>query len=82
MAQFTVRNLEDDVKRRLQERAARHGTSMEEEVRCILRNALNAGPRPITGLGTRFARRFAGCGLTEPLPEARGQTVRSAKLEE
>ena len=33
MAQFVVRNLEDDVKARLKRRAARHGRSMEEEAR-------------------------------------------------
>jgi plasmid stability protein len=40
MAQFIVRNLEDDVKARLKRRAARHGHSMEEEVRQILRSAV------------------------------------------
>ena len=40
MAQFTVRNIEDDIKVRLKRRAVRHGTSMEAEVRQILRNAL------------------------------------------
>lgn len=35
MAQFIVRNLEDDVKARLKRRAARHGRSMEEEARHI-----------------------------------------------
>ena len=39
MAQFTVRNVEDDIKARLKRRAARHGVSMEAEVRQILRNA-------------------------------------------
>ena len=34
------RNLEDDVKTRLQERARRHGRSTEEEVRDILRHAV------------------------------------------
>ena len=40
MAQFTVRNLEDDVKARLKRRTARHRRSMEEEVRHILRDAV------------------------------------------
>ena len=39
MAQFVVRNLEDDVKARLKRRAAHHRRSMEEEVRHILRDA-------------------------------------------
>ncbi len=40
MAQFVVRHLEDEVKKRLKRRAARHGRSIEEEARDILRNAL------------------------------------------
>ncbi len=79
MAQFTVRNIEEDVKVRLKRRAVRHGTSMEAEVRQILRNAVKdevvgAGP----GLGSRIAARFARVGLTDPLPEFRGQAPRPA----
>lgn len=40
MATMTIRNLDDDLKARLRLRAARHGQSMEEEVRSILRGAL------------------------------------------
>jgi plasmid stability protein len=36
MAAIVVRNLDEDVKRRLRMRAARHGRSMEAEVRAIL----------------------------------------------
>lgn len=36
MAAIMVRNLDEDVKRRLRIRAARHGRSMEAEVRAIL----------------------------------------------
>ena len=36
MAQFIVRDLEDDVKARLKRRALHHGRSMEEEIRHIL----------------------------------------------
>lgn len=43
MANITIRNLEDDVKTRLRVRAAEHHRSMEEEVRSILRAAVNAG---------------------------------------
>jgi plasmid stability protein len=47
MATMTIRNLEDGLKSRLRVRAAEHGRSMEEEVRCILRDALD-GHRPGT----------------------------------
>src|SRR3954470_13192199 len=74
MAQLVVRNLEEDVKMRLQKRAKRHGRSMEEEVRDILRAAVNKeSSRPAEGLGTRIANRFRGLGLKEPFPELRGE---------
>ena len=82
MAQFTVRDIEEEVKLRLKRRAALHGTSMEAEVRQILRNAVKdevppAGP----GLGSRMAARFARIGLPDPLPELRGQTARPAAFD-
>jgi plasmid stability protein len=49
MASITIRNLDDDLKKRLRMRAAGHGRSMEEEARDILRDALEK-PRPKTGL--------------------------------
>jgi antitoxin FitA len=67
MAQLIVRNLDDDVKERLQERARRHGRSTEEEVRSILRQAVLADDRADVPLGTRLAGRFAGAGLTAEL---------------
>ena len=39
MAQVVVRDLEDDVKKRLKRRAQRHGRSMEEEARHIFPDA-------------------------------------------
>jgi len=56
MAQFVVRDLEDDVKARLQRRATRHGRSLEAEVRDILRDAA----KDDLVLGTRIAARFTG----------------------
>jgi plasmid stability protein len=44
MAAMTIRNLDDELKARLRLRAARHGQSMEEEARSILRSALQAEP--------------------------------------
>jgi plasmid stability protein len=80
MAQFTVRKLEDDVKARLQAQAARHGVSLEEEVRRILRHAVMARPAPSAGLGSRMAGRFAALGLAadESIAEQRGQGVTPA----
>jgi len=41
MATLTIRNLDDSVKQALRERAARHGVSMEEEARVLLRRGLS-----------------------------------------
>jgi plasmid stability protein len=80
MAQFIVRDLEDDVKARLKRRAQRHGRSMEEEVRNILRNAAKEENRPLPKLGSRIAARFAKTGLAKDLPELHGQAPRAAEL--
>ena len=62
MAQFIVRNLEDDVKARLKRRAAQHRRSMEEEVRHILRDAVKEQNRHIAKLGSRIAATFHESG--------------------
>jgi antitoxin FitA len=82
MAQLLVRNLEDDVKARLQRRARRHGHSTEEEVREILRNAVKDEGLLRTPLGSRLRARFAGIGLDQDLPELRGEVARPATFEE
>jgi plasmid stability protein len=71
MAQVLVRNLEETVKRKLQRRAARHGRSMEEEVRDILRDAVKDEGRPRKGFGTEAAALFKGIELDSPIPELR-----------
>jgi len=63
MATLTIRNIEDDIKGVLRLNAARHGWSMEEEVRTILRQACRAPDLP--GLGTQLAGRFAALGGVE-----------------
>lgn len=40
MGTLTIRNLDDDLKQRLRERAARHGVSMEQEARSLLLKAV------------------------------------------
>lgn len=77
MAQFVVRQLEEDLKERLKRRAERHGRSMEAEVREILRNAAAEGSSPLSRLGSRIAKRFRGSGLVVDLPELRGQSPRA-----
>lgn len=83
MGQFTVRNIEDDVKARLKRRAAAHGISMEAEVRQILRNAVKVEEISVgAGMGSRIAARFAQVALTEPLPELKGQAPRAVEFDQ
>ena len=79
MATLTVRNLEDEVVRRLRIRAARHGRSAEAEHRALLRAALieaehqPARQQAIERL-VEFRRRTASRGLppaSELLKESR-----------
>lgn len=77
MAQLIVRNLDDDVKKRLRRRAERHGRSMEEEARTILGDAVKQEPTP-EGLGTRLTRRFGRLGLRADIPELRGRAKPAA----
>ena len=71
MAQLLVRNLEDQLKTRLQRRAKRNGQSMEAEARDILRNALREETAPAGGLGSEMVALFSGSGvyLDEPIAE-------------
>jgi len=82
MAQLIVRNLENSVKQRLKRRAAKHGRSMEEEVREILRNAAKEEFKPEVGLGTAIASLFKGTGLKYEIPELRGFTIEPITFDE
>ena len=81
MAQFVVRNLEDDVADKLKRQAKRHARSMEDEVRHILRSAVQKGPARVRKLGSRIASRFQRTGITSDLPEWRGRPARSADFD-
>lgn len=85
MAQLIVRNLEDDVRDKLRERAFSHGRSMEEEVRDILRAAVvhGATQQNAPGLGSRIAQRFSDCPIDDDfqIPEWRGTVPQPATFE-
>lgn len=71
MANITIRNLEEELKRRLRIRAAEHGRSMEEEAREIIRQAV-AGAEPPRDLAASIRARVAGFGgatLDQPARE-------------
>lgn len=81
MAQVVVRQIEDEVKERLRQRAVRHGRSMEEEIRVILREAVR-DEAPEEGLGTQIARLFNGLDAPFELPERQFNPVRPAVFDE
>ncbi len=64
MASLSVRKIDDDVYERLRIRAAKHGVSMEEEVRQILRRAVSAPER----LGDLALEYFGNDGVELELP--------------
>jgi antitoxin FitA len=70
MSSITIRNLDDELKASLRLRAARHGLSMEQEVRNILKSALAAETSPANGMdfALRIVQRFQGLGA-DTVPE-------------
>lgn len=80
MAQLLIRNLDDDVKVKLRDRARKRGRSTEEEVREILRNAVRDEAQPSEPLGKRLRALFRGIGIDEDIPEWRGQPATPAEL--
>ena len=68
MAQLVVRNLEEGVKARLQRQASRHGHSMEEEVRDILRNAVKPEEGATAPLGSRIEHALRASVLLKRYP--------------
>ena len=86
MAQLLVRNLEDQLKVRLQRRAKRHARSMEAEAREILRNALRAEEAPAVGFGTASVALFSGQGIGlqegEEIREWRGFPLKPISFDE
>lgn len=75
MASLTIRNLDNNLKSQLRQRAARHGRSMEAEVRTILEQTLTA-PASEQNLAVAIHRRFESLDL-ESLPIPPRQAVRN-----
>lgn len=75
MATLTIRGIPESLRRSLRLRAARHGRSMEEEVRQLLREAI-VRERADRGLGSRITSRFARAGGVE-LPKIRRAVPRT-----
>jgi plasmid stability protein len=65
MGQLLVRNVDDDLIRRLKQRAAAKGLSAEAEHRIILEQALRPGSESFTQRAARWRRLTAGREATD-----------------
>jgi antitoxin FitA len=81
MAAVSIRDLDDLVKEKLRLRAARHGRSMEAEMRAILTAAVT-DEEPRTDLFTALIDRFARLGGVELDLPTRTTPPRAAALPE
>ena len=62
MASMTIRNLDEKLKARLRVQAAKHGRSMEDEARDILRSALSTSASRAASLVKSIRRRIEPLG--------------------
>ena len=83
MAQLLIRKLDTDVKDNLRRRAKRHGVSMEEEARSILRAELLKPEGEEYGLGSRIAALFRDIpDNDEPFPTLPDTPIRVIDFDE
>lgn len=81
MAAVSIRDLDDSVREKLRMRAARHGRSMEAEMRAILTAAVtDEQARP--GLFNALASRFAQLGGVDLDVPPRSSLPRAAEFDE
>ncbi len=80
MATLTIRGLDPQTHARLRVEAARHGRSMEAEVRAILNERL--APRSTTrGLGTNIRNRFKALDSELQIPDRSSELPRAAEFD-
>jgi plasmid stability protein len=81
VAQFLVRDFEDDVYQKLRNMPQRRGQSLEEFVREMLRKvALESAATP-NNLGSKIAKPFAKIGLKGPIEELRSRPLTPPSFE-
>lgn len=80
MAAISVRDLDEQVAARLKVQAARHGRSMEAEVRAILTDAVAMVEKDQLNLAQAIRERFAALGGIELEPPPRPDLPRAADL--
>ncbi len=79
MAAVSVRDLDDTVRERLRVRAAKHGRSMEAEIRAILTDAVSVPTDP-KGLAQTLLTRFGDLGGVDLELPSRAEIPRAADL--
>lgn len=78
MASMTIRDIDEKLKAKLRVQAARHGRSMEDEARDILRTALSVESSRTGGLVEAIRARiapFGGIELENPPREAMREPI-------
>jgi plasmid stability protein len=80
VATLTIRGLDPVTHARLRVEAARHGRSMEAEVRAILQERLVLSPAE-HGLGSRIRARFEGLEGDLEVPDRSGELPRAAEFD-
>jgi plasmid stability protein len=79
VAALSIRNLDEETRRRLRIRAAQHGRSMESEARAILKEAVRS-PEQSGGLFSTLLDRFGAIGGVELNLPPRSTPVRAPDL--
>ena len=80
MTSVTIRGIEEGLKQRLRLRAAQHGRSMEEELRVILKTALNVEAPERLNLVDSIRRHIKPIGGVELNLQARQPIRRPPKF--
>jgi plasmid stability protein len=75
MGSILIRKVDDRLKRKLRVRAAKHGRSMEDEARDILKSALSKEAQPPRNLYDAIRARIEPLGGVD-LPELPSEPVR------
>jgi antitoxin FitA len=75
MASITVRKIDEELKRKIRIRAARHGRSLEEEVRVTLERSSKEPEKPRLNLAEFIASRFDPLGGIDLHDLARAETL-------
>jgi plasmid stability protein len=79
MVDILIRGVPEDLKRRIDGRASRHGHSLSHEITLLIREALadrEARDEEATGLGTRLAQLISGADWSDDLIVERDQSDR------